>query len=80
MSNGAGKGSRYRPADQKKYAENYDRIFRKKDWFCTKVLKGSDHCDFCKHNEKATETHTTLYCPITGVEPNKEKCTDEHNK
>ena len=29
MSNGAGKGSRYRPVDQKKYGENYDRIFGK---------------------------------------------------
>lgn len=25
----AGKGSRYRPVDRKKYNENYDRIFRK---------------------------------------------------
>lgn len=27
MSNGAGKGSVYRPVDKKKYDENYDRIF-----------------------------------------------------
>jgi hypothetical protein len=27
MSNGAGKGDKYRPVDRKKYEENYDRIF-----------------------------------------------------
>lgn len=26
----AGKGSRYRPVDRKKYSENYDKIFGKK--------------------------------------------------
>ena len=28
---GAGKGCRYRPVNKKKYDENYERIFRKKD-------------------------------------------------
>ncbi len=27
----AGKGDRYRPVDQKKYGDNYDNIFRKKE-------------------------------------------------
>ena len=27
----AGKGDDYRPVDQKKYSENYDRIFKKRD-------------------------------------------------
>ena len=49
---------------------------KKKDWICSKVLPVSDYCDFCKHNGKDTETHTTLYCPITGIDPNKEKCTN----
>lgn len=31
MTNGqAGKGDRYRPVDQKKYAENYEKAFPKK--------------------------------------------------
>ena len=30
MTNGAGKGDRYRQVDQKKYTENYDKIFKKK--------------------------------------------------
>ena len=39
MSNGAGKGSRYRPVNKKLYDENYDKIFgRKKD-------VGSDRSD-----------------------------------
>lgn len=28
--NGAGKGDTYRPVDQKKWSENWDRIFKKK--------------------------------------------------
>ncbi len=72
------KGSWYRPGNKKLYDKNYERIFGKKeDWMCFRVFPVSDHCDFCKHNEKAAETHTTLYCPITGVEPDKEKCTNE---
>jgi|TARA_Y100000389_G_C17012088_1_gene294646 hypothetical protein len=27
----AGKGDRYRPVDPKKYGDNYDNIFRKKE-------------------------------------------------
>jgi len=30
MSNFTGKGSRHRPHDAKKYADNYDKIFGKK--------------------------------------------------
>lgn len=71
------KGSWYRPVDQKKYGKNYDRIFKKSEWFCTKVLIGSDYCDYCKHNEKATEIQTRFFCPITGVEPNRKDCNNE---
>lgn len=30
MSNGAGKGDRYRKVNRKRYGKNYDRIFGKK--------------------------------------------------
>ena len=55
MSNGAGKGSRYRPVDQKKYAENYERIFGKpekkkpssRDECCFKFTCCDGKCDEC---------------------------------
>ncbi len=76
----AGKGDRPRPVDKKRYDENYERIFGKENWFCTKVFPVSHHCCSCRHNEKTIETHTILYCPITEVEPDKEKCTNEDDR
>jgi hypothetical protein len=40
MSNG--KGDTYRPVDAKKYAESFDRIFKKKP--AAKMKKGSSRC------------------------------------
>lgn len=32
VNSGAGKGSKYRPVDKKKYDENFDKIFRNKEY------------------------------------------------
>jgi ferredoxin len=37
----AGKGSKYRPVDQKKYSENYDLIFSKKEVVTSEDAKES---------------------------------------
>lgn len=71
MSNGAGKGDKYRSVDKKKYDANWEKIFRSFSFFCKFVVIGHDSCGRCKYNQSAVITSQILYCPKTGVEPDE---------
>ena len=54
-----GKGSKQRPTDRKKYEENYERIFRKKQKSNSRNESENDEWDFPFHEpipEKNKET------------------------